>query len=51
MKKALQHLDILISSQEALEKKGDVLTQKGIDHLNGLRSARKLFTDALTKKK
>jgi len=41
MKDKQQHLDILISSQEDLKSR-NCLTQKGIDYLEGLKSARKL---------
>lgn len=42
MKKKLEHLKLLISSQEAQEEKGN-LTETGIAYLNGLRSAAKIF--------
>jgi hypothetical protein len=40
--KELKRLEILISSQEDLEKRG-CLTETGVSYLNGLRTARKMF--------
>lgn len=40
----MKQLDLLISSQEDLEKRG-VLTEIGISYLNGLRQARKIILE------
>jgi len=48
-KQILQHLDILISSQEDLVSKS-ALTPIGEGYLEGLKSARKLFNKTTTNK-
>ncbi len=40
----LNHLNILISSQEELEKRG-ALTETGVAYLNGMRQARKIMLE------
>jgi hypothetical protein len=41
--KQIQELDFLIQSQEEQEIKGN-LTEIGVSYLNGLRTARKIFS-------
>jgi len=40
---AIKQLEMLVSSQEELEKKDGCLTPTGVSYLNGLRTALKLF--------
>ncbi len=48
-KKNKQHLELLIKAQEDLRP--GVLTQKGLDHLSGMKKAHKILFPKKTKKK